>query len=160
MNNTYCAMAWGQGGMRATPLSIARAYSIIANEGNYVPTRYTMNDQPKPVPFIDAASAKELWEDLTFTAHEHDHLTNFSTFGGKTGTPVRPASSSIFSHLSKGQKGIKNDAWYAFIVKSPKGYNLAVAIRIERSYRASTVAKEWVRDLVMKTLKDYGYVNY
>ena len=158
LNNTFFAMPWGQGAMRATPLNMARAYSAIVNKGNYVPTRYTMNENVKPVKLLDEGSASMLWQDLISASG----LSEFGKidFGGKTGTPERGASKTIFTNRVGDKRDRKNDSWYAFVVKSSKGTNLAVALRIERTKRTSTEAKAWVRDMVMPVLKETGYVNY
>ena len=158
LNNTFFAMPWGQGAMRATPLNMARAYSAIVNKGNYVPTRYTMNENVKPVKLLDEGSAGILWQDLISASG----LSEFEKigFGGKTGTPERGASKTIFANRVGDKRDRKNDSWYAFVVKSSKGSNLAVALRIERTKRTSAEAKAWVRDMVMPILKEAGYVDY
>lgn len=158
LNNTFFAMPWGQGAMRATPLSIARAYSAIVNNGNYVPTRYTMNEKVNPVNLMDEASADILWDDLVNASK----LPQFQKidFGGKTGTPERGVSKTVFTHRMGKRGDRKNDSWYACVMKSSKGSNLAVVIRIERTKRTSSEARSWVEDMVMPTLKEYGYVNY
>ena len=160
-NNFYCAMAWGQGNMVASPLNMARAYSVIANEGLFTPTRYLMSEQPTQERLLDEDCARVLRENLTYTANNHDNLT-FSSFGGKTGTPERVAKKEIFSKFSRigRNERFKNDAWYVFLVHSPRlNSDLAVALRIERTFKTSSEARNWVRDMVMPILQEQGYVE-
>ena len=160
-NNFYCAMAWGQGNMIASPLNMARAYSAIANEGYFTNTRYLMNEKPEQVRLIDESYAHILRENLTYTANEHDHLT-YPSFAGKTGTPELVVNKEIFSKFSRIKKKtyFKNDAWYVFMVHSNKlNSDLAVALRIERTINSSYEAKNWVRDMIMDVLSEHGYVE-
>ncbi len=158
LNNTFFAMPWGQGAMRATPLNIARAYSAIVNGGNYMPTRYTISEKVNPVKLMDEASANILWDDLVNASK----LPKFQkiSFGGKTGTPERGVSKAVFTKRIGAKGDRKNDSWYAFVVKSSKGSNLAVVLRIERTKKTSSEAREWVENMVMPILKEAGYVNY
>ena len=151
-------MPWGQGAMRATPLNIARAYSAIVNGGNYMPTRYTMSEKVNPVKLMDEASANILWDDLVNASK----LPKFQkiSFGGKTGTPERGVSKAVFAKRIGAKRDRKNDSWYAFVVQSSKGSNLAVVLRIERTTKTSSEAREWVENMVMPILKEAGYVNY
>ena len=167
LNNTFFAMPWGQGAMRATPLNIARAYSAIANGGNFVPTRYTLekNYSPAPIKLLEPDCADILWKYLR-TAKGNEFLDKKYEnicLGGKTGTAERGASKFVFSNSTSTNKKTpkKNDAWYACIMRSSKNdTNLAVVLRIERTQQGSGEAKKWVRDMVLPVLKDYGYVNY
>lgn len=161
-NNFYCAMAWGQGNMQASPLNMARAYSVIANRGCFTATRYLMNEQPKQVNILEEDCAKILRENLTYTANNHDGIT-ISSFSGKTGTPERVASREIFSKFRRiidKENGIKNDSWYVFLIHSPRlNSDLAVALRIERTYERSSEARDWVKDVIVPILREQGYVE-
>ena len=159
-NNFYCAMAWGQGQMNASPLNMARAYSIIANKGKFTATRFLLNEKSAEKELLDRQSADILRENLTYTANGHDHL-NYPTFGGKTGTPERVADKGVFTRFVKIGKNVKfkNDAWYVFVVHSPRlNSELAVALRIERTIKTSGEARNWMRDMVIPILQEMGYM--
>lgn len=159
-NNFYCAMAWGQGQMNASPLNMARAYSIIANKGKFTATRFLLDEKSNKEEFLDRQSADILRENLTYTANGHDHL-NYPTFGGKTGTPERVVNKEVFSKFVKISKNykFKNDAWYVFVVHSPRlNSELAVALRIERTIKTSGEARNWMRDMVIPVLQEMGYM--
>ncbi len=159
-NNFYCAMAWGQGQMNASPLNMARAYSIIANKGEFTTTRFLLDEKSTKKTFLDRQSAETLRENLVFTANEHDKL-HFPTFAGKTGTPERVANKNVFSKFVKigKRERFKNDSWYVFIVHSPLlNTELTVALRIERTVMTSSEARNWMRDMVVPILQEMGYM--
>lgn len=69
--------------------------------------------------------------------------------GGKTGTAVRPDANKK-KHI---------DAWYICFCDKKDGGKIAIALRIERAEMDSPIAKRMVRDVVLKTLEDMGYIS-
>lgn len=133
--------AWGQGGLRATPLAMARVASIVANGGSFTPTRYLLkvgdNVQPvnQSIPLITPQQASELKGFMQDESNKHRKKGKLlpgspeqsDRMGGKTGTPER--------ELSYGQKGKANDAWYICFIESGKlRAPIAIALRLERTF--------------------------
>ncbi len=141
-----CAMAWGQGEMRASPLNMARMTSIVANDGMLRSTRYLLGDSIHSISCLDKENAILLQNFMRDEAKSHP-ATNFYAksesinMGGKTGTPTR----------------IFNDGWYVCFFNSNKG-KIALALRIEQC-QGSSVATKWINEVIMPTLKDVGYIN-
>lgn len=150
-------MAWGQGGLRATPLNMARVAAIVANGGVFVPTRYVLQSGEQPA---DTAKAQRIMTPQaasTLASYMIDEATAHSStlsrytgssrykMGGKTGTPERGTltGESI------------NDAWYIFFIKSndPSKAPLAMALRLERTAGANSgAALEVVEKIVMPVI--------
>lgn len=135
---TETALPWGQGGLRATPLSMARIASIVANGGVLAPTRFVLSlggekiDAPETVRVISEASAAMLRSAMQReTAHRRLISPDLpQSMGGKTGTPERsvPAPALFGGHTKY------NDAWYTcFATDASSGRRLAIAVRIERT---------------------------
>ncbi len=153
--------AWGQNGMDATPLAMARALSVVANNGKMPVTRYTLHDDVKTVEVLP--STKRLKSHLKDTRRLHESSRNFSSredMGGKTGTPERVSQIIKKTHRTKKGKykvslieTKSNDAWYTCFIdnatltkvtreQEPRKQgktgstamqsSLAIAIRIER----------------------------
>ena len=146
------SLAWGQGGLHATPLGMARAMAITVNGGRLPYVRYTDGDTSESKVVLDATKAKKLKEMLNYA----DDIGSNGKTGGKTGTAERTWVNS---------KGVKNehynDGWFVFYVENAKlktkgkdkNANLSVAVRIERglgSGKAKTMAKELVLPLLTK----------
>lgn len=163
-----CGMAWGQGMLSATPLNMARVVSIVANDGQFVPTRYVLqqgvgekaNIMPvhQPVSLLTVPEAARLKTAMQKESDKHrrngknlpsgDH----DRIGGKTGTPQHTLGDRHYQ-----------DAWYVFFVQ-PKNYPapLAVALRIEfigvkNSGVNSGRAVDFVANTILPTLIDAGY---
>lgn len=142
---------WGQGNMDATPLSMARVASIVANNGVLSATRYTLQDKIKEIKIVNYLEAEALCKLMCKEATEHT-IYKFSlndNVGGKTGT----------AHRNLGLKR-SMDAWYICYVK-PKSDNkipISIAVRIERG-QTSVLAKKITRDIIMDTLKEFQYVD-
>ena len=139
--------AWGQHNIYATPLTMARAAAIVANDGLFVPTRFVL-DEPKvePKKVIDVESAQLLQGYMREEAKKHANL--LPSMGGKTGTPVRNMP---------GRKGIVNDAWYICFIPQRNAAPLAIALRLERSVENSVMAVRYIKDIVLNTLREAGY---
>lgn len=132
--------AWGQGGLLASPLNMARAASIVANDGQLVPTRYVMRvgnnlrTLEQPVSVISPDAARKLKGFMQEESDKHRAWGRkfpgvagaVGRMGGKTGTPERGDRFSV-NHKS-------NDAWYVcFIESETLGTTLAIALRLERT---------------------------
>lgn len=82
--------SWGQNGMDATPLTMARAISIVVNNGVMPITRYTLHENVENITLLP--STDNLKQHLKDTRMSHERARSFSkreTIGGKTGTPER-----------------------------------------------------------------------
>jgi cell division protein FtsI/penicillin-binding protein 2 len=120
-------MAWGQGELVATPASVARIASGIANDGIMMPSRYVLdvNGHPtQPKQGIAIAGDPVYAQDLE-TYMRKQSAPKKSQFGifvaGKTGTPER---------IVKGEN--INDGWYVFFAPAANDSgHVVVCIRIE-----------------------------
>ncbi|MBQ8542660.1 MAG: FtsW/RodA/SpoVE family cell cycle protein [Bacteroidaceae bacterium] len=158
MQDAAWQITWGQGALAATPLSMARVASIVANDGTMTTTRYRLDENVQTIEIVDASEAAVLSklmveEAATHTAYKITSDKNI--IGGKTGTANR--------HLTD-RKGRKlehsNDSWYICYVKdkAKQKKSLAIAIRIERG-QSSVNAKKLVKDGVLPLLMKLNYVN-
>lgn len=159
----WTGLAWGQSGLLASPLNMARVASIAANGGKLTPTRYLLGEPvAKPVEVLDVRSAELIKSAMMSESDKHIGNKRLSpalkgNIGGKTGTPER------FSKLL-GKKS--NDAWYMCFIKNPStGKTFAVALRMERtgvqgeSRRTSTEAVRLLNEVVIPVLQKSGYVD-
>ncbi|MGN6265319.1 MAG: penicillin-binding transpeptidase domain-containing protein, partial [Ginsengibacter sp.] len=120
-------MAWGQGELVATPASVARIASGIANDGIMMPSRYVLNVNGHPTQSkqgIAIAGDPVYAQDLE-TYMRKQSAPKKSQFGifvaGKTGTPER---------IVKGEN--INDGWYVFFAPAANDSgHVVVCIRIE-----------------------------
>ena len=155
--------AWGQNDIYATPVSMARAISIVANDGKMPVTRYLMDSKQKSVDLLESSSCDLLKDYLHFTAKEHDKFDNIflSRLGGKTGTPER-----TWKESKKKVYNDFNDGWYiCFIEQADINHNsknkdcLAIAVRIERlNDSGSGRAVRLTKEVVIKALQDLKYI--
>ena len=111
-NKKPTGIAWGQGVMSATPLNMARVASIVANDGELVPTRYVLQegdekmDTKKPVRILSSETNKLLKSYMGDEAKKNIHsktgirysFKNAKDIGGKTGTPERGGSRAEARH--------------------------------------------------------------
>ena len=152
--------AWGQGDLAATPLTMARVASIVANEGAMKPTRFLLNEKPiDGIQVITRNEAEAIGKAMVYEAENHTKCkikSTYNTIGGKTGTANR--------HLYDENDVLKdrsNDAWYICYVKDKTDASknsIAIAVRIERG-QSSTAAKLLVKNKVLNSLADCGYIN-
>ena len=158
MMDSVWQWTWGQGDLAATPLSMARVASIVANEGKMVTTRYITEYETQNKYVVARDEAKVLGDFMKEEAETHvssaliKSQNNF--IGGKTGTANR--------HLDdeNGVEKRSNDAWYICYVKDKTDASknaIAIAVRIERG-QSSTAAKLLVKK-VLKILADLGYIH-
>ena len=151
---------WGQGNLAATPLSMARVASIVANDGKMVASKYIIEDEEDKIFVVKPKEAKLLSSMMEEEAETHvssaliKSKNNF--IGGKTGTANR--------HLYDKNGVLKdrsNDAWYICYVKDKTNTSkntIAIAVRIERG-QSSTAAKLLVKNKILKSLADCGYIH-
>lgn len=158
MMDSVWQWTWGQGDLAATPLSMARVASIVANEGKMVTTRYITEYETQNKYVVARDEAKVLGDFMKEEAETHvssaliKSQNNF--IGGKTGTANR--------HLydENGVEKRSNDAWYICYVKDKTDASknaIAIAVRIERG-QSSTAAKLLVKE-VLEILADLGYIH-
>lgn len=163
------SMAWGQGGLFATPLNMARVASIVANGGKLQPTRYvsaigdSILPTAAPIEIISPQAADIMKKDMQLESDKHranrrklplnDDKEN--RMGGKTGTPERDFN--VPDNTSENKRS--NDAWYiCFIQSDSENAPLAIAVRIERSRRkVSTDAVNFMANIVIDQLNKAGY---
>ena len=164
------AMPWGQGGLNATPLNMARVAAIVANGGKLQPTRYITqigeNALPlqSPISVVSPKAASILKSDMQLEADRHAGILPRNAnpqnrIAGKTGTPERYAKNMPESKSFK-NPGKSNDAWYiCFIQSDSQRAPLAIAVRIERSRGlTSSEAVKFVGNAVIPELIKAGYL--
>lgn len=177
MNVGDWGWSWGQGTLRATPLSMARVASIVADGGSYVPTRYVLGHgkggekvewtKPEdPIRVISRHQSDLLVEYMREETSKH-RASGYPlphSMGGKTGTPER----GIHFKDDPRKKGERiNDAWYLCFVDvvSPESglvgseqRRIAIAVRLERTYGyRSGEAVSFVSKVVVPALREAGY---
>ncbi|RWY54247.1 FtsW/RodA/SpoVE family cell cycle protein [Mucilaginibacter gilvus] len=147
-------MAWGQGELIATPASVARLASGIANGGTMPNNRYVLK-------FSDSATSVkpgiQLANDPKYAQLMRQYMIEQSapkafTLGisvaGKTGTPER---------IWKKQQ--INDGWYVFFAPKQKGSgNIVVCVRIESTKGSSDAVKLAGKHVIPFLLKK-GYIK-
>lgn len=166
--------AWGQNGIEATPLAMARTISAVANNGVMPKTRYLLSDTIGGVRIVDNTNL--LKEYLKFTAVEHDKFNGMPWLGGKTGTPERISKTRVVKQkLRDGStrtvtrsNGKVNDGWYICFIEGANiasrngsvNAPLAIAIRMERiNDGMSGKAVDLMKSVVLGTLKQLNYVQ-
>lgn len=166
--------AWGQGGLDATPLAMARVASIVANDGDMPVTRYLLSDSKRYIHIYDSYDNDSLRSLMKQESRFHSGF-NEPYVGGKTGTAERvlntrevtKADGSVVEEVADKP----NDAWYVCFVEDVnvrrvqngiemvEPTTLAVAVRIERAGNLySTKAKDFVRDRILPILRESGYI--
>lgn len=147
-------MAWGQGELIASPASVARIASGIANHGILTPNRYVMKVSDSAwglkegVTLVkDAESA-----DLMTKYMKEQSAGKFHRLGiyvaGKTGTPER---------MIRGER--INDGWYVFFAPKPGGGgHIVTCIRIENC-KGSSVAVRLAGAQIVPILLKRGYIK-
>lgn len=159
---------WGQGTLSATPLSMARAVSIVGNKGKMPPSRFLVEEKLSSNKILPSNDLKGLILYMKEEARTHTKIKIESTgIGGKTGTAERPSKTVRITN--NGKTSIKiiekmNDVWYVFFVeKTGVGSTpMAVAVRMERVPEGhhSSLAKRISKEVVIKTLKELNYIQY
>jgi len=147
-------MAWGQGELIATPASVARMASGIANNGTLIANRFLLkvHDSATAVkPGIKLANdpryAAQIKQFMIAQSANKADLLGIAV-AGKTGTPER---------IWKNEK--INDGWYVFFAPSAHGPGYVVTcIRIE-STRGSSDAVKLAGKHVIPFLLKYDYIK-
>lgn len=118
--------SWGQNGMDATPLTMARAMSVVVNNGVMPITRYTLHENVENITLLP--STDNLKQHLKDTRMRHERARSFSkreTIGGKTGTPERVSERR--EKIIKKRDGtyrvsiqeiVGNDGWYICFIEN------------------------------------------
>ncbi|GAB2692774.1 hypothetical protein GCM10027037_15240 [Mucilaginibacter koreensis] len=130
-------MAWGQGGLIATPAAVARVAAGIANNGVLMPNRYVLKVSDSAVAVKQGVKIAndpqyaQLMRKYMIEQSAPKVYTLKLAVAGKTGTPER---------IWKGQE--INDGWYVFFAPKPDGKgNLVVCVRIEATKGSSDAVK-------------------
>ncbi|MDB5231516.1 MAG: cell cycle protein [Chitinophagaceae bacterium] len=148
------AMAWGQGELIATPASVARVASGIANNGWLIPNKYVIKINDSVVTKKDSiqlakspAYAQTMTKYMIEQSERKSPILKISV-AGKTGTPER---------VFKGE--IINDGWYVFFAPKVNGPgNMVVCIRVENC-KGSSVAVGVAGKHVIPQLLQRGYIK-
>ena len=166
--------SWGQNGIDATPLAMARTISVVANNGMMPRTRFLLTDAKENVAIIE--NSEILRDYLKYTAQEHDQF-HWDAIGGKTGTPERATETKTVKQKLKGGSEVENtivkskgnDGWYICFIDnvsiSSKDNStvspIAIAIRMERLGEGDMSGKavQLMKNVVRKTLEEIGYIK-
>jgi cell division protein FtsW (lipid II flippase) len=147
-------MAWGQGELIATPASVARLASGIANGGTMMNNRFVLkvSDSATAIkPGIKIANDPKYAQLMRGYMIEQSAPKEWIlgiAVAGKTGTPER-----IW------KKEQINDGWYVFFAPKAKGTgNMVVCIRIE-STKGSSDAVHLAGKHVIPYLLEKGYIK-
>jgi cell division protein FtsW (lipid II flippase)/cell division protein FtsI/penicillin-binding protein 2 len=146
-------MAWGQGELIATPVSVARISAGIANNGILMPNRYVLKISDSAIGLKQGeAITKDTYAQLMTRFMQEQSANKTERLGlkvaGKTGTPER---------VVRGQR--INDGWYTFFAPKANGAgHVVVCIRIE-DVKGSSVAVRMAGKHVIPVLKELGYVK-
>jgi cell division protein FtsI/penicillin-binding protein 2 len=147
-------MAWGQGELIATPASVARVASGIANNGVMMQNRFVLSVNGKITNFekgIPLANDSEYAKLMTKYMIEQS-IPKVSKLGisvaGKTGTPERILKSERI-----------NDGWYVFFAPKPNDSgHVVVCVRIENC-QGSSVAVKLAGKHIVPILMQMGYIK-
>ena len=147
-------MAWGQGELVATPASVARLASAIANKGTMMKNRYVLRigaDSTKAVKGEDIAKEPRYAALLTDYMRKQSAPKLFRLgilVAGKTGTPER---------IFKGES--INDGWYVFFAPKPNDTgHIVVCIRMEKA-KGSSEAVKLAGKHIIPILLQRGYIK-
>jgi len=148
-------LAWGQNPMTATPLAMAKVSAIVANNGILPEVRFVKGRSSQKQLDIRNKGIEHLQSYMRNEATKHTSINiNSYNAGGKTGTVVR--GTGVYKNR---KEQTVNDAWYiCFCDKNSGKGKIAIALRIERAHSSSTKAKQMMRDVVLRTLDEMGYI--
>ncbi len=151
---------WGQGGLAATPLAMARVAAITAGRKGEMPvTRYLKNQSASSVSLLPAKTVEPLAEFMVEEAVDEKKLKSSAMIGGKTGTAERVLKTAE----GKEVKYNPNDAWFICFINDGRGSSkpLAVAVRLERLPHGnmSGHAVAMTQNVVLKVLEDLKYIK-
>ncbi len=153
----FSGLAWGQGQLTATPLSLARMAGSIANGGVMQPSRYVLRRAGQPVPLAPGvaltrqpAYANQVRDFMIEQSNpgEGRSKISISRVAGKTGTPER---------MVLGEK--RNDGWFVFFAPTPNGGSHTVTcVRIELG-ESSADAVKLANTVIAPILQARGYLG-
>lgn len=172
-------MTWGQGDLSATPLTMARVASIVANGGAMPDTRYVVDDsKPNMLQIVSNKDAvavlkKYMQKEASVKKGEryyHHNPIKMQNVGGKTGTAEREVDIKKVKNKFVGER--INDGWYMCFVdeanvcqkklgkkdEKTKKTSLAIVVRIEYA-RGSGAAVNFLNDVVVDILQELGYIE-
>lgn len=147
-------MAWGQGELVATPASVARIASGIANNGVMMPSRYVLDVNGRATHPKDgiAIAGDPMYAQYLATYMREQSAPKKPQFGilvaGKTGTPER---------ILKGES--INDGWYVFFAPAANDTgHVVVCIRIEGT-KGSSDAVALAGEHIIPLLLESNYIK-
>jgi cell division protein FtsI/penicillin-binding protein 2 len=147
-------MAWGQGELVATPASVARIASGIANNGIMIPARYVLNINGNAMNTKGgvAIARDSLYAQYLSTYMKEQSAPKRNKLGilvaGKTGTPER---------IVKGES--IHDGWYVFFAPEATGTgHVVVCIRIEGT-KGSSDAVRVAGKYIIPMLLERNYIK-
>lgn len=138
-------LAWGQGELSVSPLTMARVASIAAGNGSMPVTRYSDTDQISQVP-VDGLSNADL-DYLRYCMKAEADLHDFGhRVYGKTGTAQRSFEDDL-----------EQDGWYMGYCEGTSN-PIAFAVRLERG-PGSSDAWRLFKSAILPVLKDLKYIK-
>ncbi|MBD0287358.1 MAG: cell cycle protein, partial [Flavisolibacter sp.] len=147
-------MAWGQGELIATPASVARLTSAIANNGWLVPHRFVLKISDSA---IAVGKPTQLANDPQYAQLLTKYMKEQSAskvnvlkikVAGKTGTPERIVHNKRI-----------NDGWYTFFApKKNGGGHIVVCVRMEDAKGSSEAVRLAGKHVIPKLL-ELGYIK-
>jgi cell division protein FtsW (lipid II flippase) len=147
-------MAWGQGELIATPASVARLVSGVANNGVLLANRFVLNVGKIKMPvkpgitLADKPDYAALLKQYMITQSAPKVPILGIAVAGKSGTPER-----IVKNKSV------NDGWYVFFAPEANGKgNMVVCIRVE-STKGSSDAVHLAGKHIIPFLLEKGYMK-
>jgi cell division protein FtsW (lipid II flippase) len=153
----FSGLAWGQGQLTSTPASMARMACIVANGGNFQPTRYVMEKggirQPlgRSISMIANDSCAKILKNFMVDQSNlpgDKPKIDGTRVAGKTGTPERIIKSRPIY-----------DCWYVFFAPvHAKNSFTVVCVRIE-SGRKSANAVALANKEIAPVLRRMGYLD-
>lgn len=156
-SSEFSGLAWGQGQLTATPVSLARMAGTIANNGIFQPSRYILQKggiKQKIATGIALAKETDYAEQLTSFMIDQSNgegkapKISISKVAGKSGTPERRIN---------GRK--RYDGWYVFFAPTPSGDSHTVTcVRIELG-ESSAKAIKLANEHIAPILKQKGYLG-
>lgn len=155
------SLAWGQGGLLASPLSMAKGVSIVANGGYLNEVRFLMDDEDDSdrKQILGRKESLKLQSLLKITADNYGRLMRsaYNGIGAKTGTPERywvDSEGRQYKHL--------NDGWFVCFIEDAnvggEPTRLSVALRLERG-PGSGAAQDVATEVILPALEELNYIK-
>ena len=160
-NGGLSGLAWGQGKLTSTPVSMARMAGSVANGGVLTPSRYVLEMGGIPQPLQKGITTlRESANAATLTSFMIEQSNvggqskiSGSRVAGKTGTAQR------VDKYAKNQEDEKYDGWYVFFAPKPGGNtHTVVCVRIEWGM-SSGKAVQLANEHLAPVLQRRGYLG-